>query len=135
MLVLTNLLRGVIKTFPYQYPLMLINIFKTYGNLTNECDIIDDVKEYSLQNGASLPFSITLRYLPSYECEARSYSDEELVSFAKDRISLETALMLAESDLVKISTDGEFTDDGYRMWSNIVYLTDVGRENSFEITN
>ena len=112
-----------------------INIFKIYGNLTNECDIIEDVKEYSLQNGASLPFSITLRYLPSYECEARSYSDEELVSLAKDRISLETALMLAESDLVKISTDGEFTDDGYRMWSNIVYLTDVGRENSFEITN
>jgi hypothetical protein len=112
-----------------------INIFKTYGNLTNECDIIEDVKEYSLPNGASLPFSITLRYLPSYECEARSYSDEELVSLAKDRLSLETALMLAESDLVKISTDGEFTDDGYRMWSNIVYLTDVGRENSFEITN
>ena len=111
------------------------NIFKKYGNLTTECDIIDDVKEYSLPNGASLPFSITLRYLPSYTYDSGEYSDEELVSLAKDRLSLDTALMLTESDLVKISTDGEFTEDGYRMWSDIVYLTDVGQENIFEITN
>ena len=112
-----------------------INIFKTYGNLTTECDIIDDVKEYSLPNGASLPLSITLRYLPSYTYDSGEYSDEDLVSLAKDRLSLDTALMLAESDLVRISTDGEFTEDGYRMWSDIVYLTDVGVENIFEITN
>ena len=112
-----------------------INIFKTYGNLTNEYDIIDDVKEYSLPNGALLPFSITLRYLPSYTYDSGEYSDEELVSLAKDRVSLDTALMLKESDLVRISTDGEFTEDGYRMWSDIVYLTDVGQENIFEITN
>ena len=112
-----------------------INIFKKYGNLTTECDIIDDVKEYSLPNDASLPFSITLRYLPSYTYDSGEYSDEELVSLAKDRVSLDTALMLKESDLVRISTDGEFTEDGYRMWSDIVYLTDVGQENIFEITN
>ena len=112
-----------------------INIFKTYGNLTTECDIIDDVKEYSLPNGASLPLSITLRYLPSYTFDSGEYSDEELVSLAKDRISLYTALVLAESDLVRISTDGEFTEDGYKMWSDILYLTDVGVENIFEITN
>lgn len=112
-----------------------INIFKKYGNLTTECDIIDDVKEYSLPNGASLPFSITLRYLPSYTYDSGEYSDEELVSLAKDRLSLDTALLLTESDLVRISTDGEFTEDGYRMWSDIVYLTDVGQENIFEITN
>ena len=112
-----------------------INIFKTYGNLTNECDIIDDVKEYSLPNGASLPFSITLRYLPSYTCDGGSYSDREMIALAKDRLNLEMALLLTGSDLVRISSDGEFTDDGYRMWSDIVYLTDVGRENSFEITD
>lgn len=112
-----------------------INIFKTYGNLTNEYDIIDDVKEYSLPNGASLPFSITLRYLPSYSFESGLYSDEELVALAKDRLSLDTALMLTKSDLVRMSSDGEFTEEGYRMWSDIVYLTDVGRENSFQITN
>ena len=112
-----------------------INIFKKYGNLTTECDIIDDVKEYSLPNGASLPFSITLRYLLSYTYDSGEYSDDELVSLAKDRLSLDTALMLTESDLVKISTDGKFTEDGYMMWSDIVYLTDVGQENIFEITN
>ena len=103
--------------------------------MTNEYDIIDDVKEYSLPNGASLPFSITLRYLPSYSFESGLYSDEELVALAKDRLSLDTALMLTKSDLVRMSSDGEFTEEGYRMWSDIVYLTDVGRENSFQITN
>lgn len=112
-----------------------INIFKTYGNLTNECDIIEDVKEYSLPNGASLPFSVTLRYLPSYVCEERVYADDELVAIAKDRLNLDTALMLTKSDLIKISTDGEFTEDGYRIRSDVVYLTDVGQENIFEITN
>ena len=103
--------------------------------MTKDCDIIDDVKEYSLPNGALLPFSITLRYLPSYTCESGVYSDEELVSLAKDRLSLDMALMLTKSDLIRISTDGEFTDDGYKMWSDIIYLTNVGQENTFEITN
>ena len=112
-----------------------INIFKTYGNLTKECDIIEDVKEYSLPNGASLPFSVTYRYIPSYTCESGLYSDEELVSLAKDRLRLDTVLMLKASDLIRISTNGEFTKNGYRMWSDIIYLTDVGQENAFEITN
>ena len=103
--------------------------------MTKECDIIDDVKEYSLPNGASLPFSVTYRYIPSYACESGLYSDEELVSLAKDRLSLDTVLMLKASDLIRISTNGEFTENGYRMWSDIIYLTDVGQENAFEITN
>ena len=49
--------------------------------MTTECDIIDDVKEYSLPNGASLPFSITLRYIPSYTCDSGVYSDEELARY------------------------------------------------------
>lgn len=112
-----------------------INIFKTYGNLTNECDIIENVKEYTLPGGSSLPFSISISYLPIYTREKHSYNDEELIQVAKDRLSLATAVMLAKADLVRIVTNGEFTDGGYKMWSDIVYLTEVGCENSFEITD
>jgi hypothetical protein len=112
-----------------------INIFKTYGNLTNGCDIIEDEKEYVLPNGALLPFSVTFAYLPTYETESRLYSDEEIMTVARDRLSLETALLLSTADLIRICSDGAFSDSGYSMWSEIVYLAEIGCENSFDITD
>ena len=111
-----------------------INIFEMYGNLTNNYDIIEDEKEYSLPGGKKLPFSISLTYQPIYKIQQLEYTDEEIVSVASDRLNVEIALMLSQADLIKISTHGEFTDDGYVMSSDVVYLAEIGSEKSFEIT-
>ena len=82
-----------------------------------------------------LPFSIHIQYTPIYQSEQVTYTDDELVMIASARLKLELSLRLVGSDLDKISTRGEFTDDGYTMSSDIVYITDVGYENPFTISD
>lgn len=111
-----------------------INIFKTYGNLKDNCDIIEDEKEYSLIGGAKLPISVVLEYTPIYETETVTLTDEELVNIASDRLRLATITRIAEADLVRLSTKGQFTDTGYTMSNDIIYVIDIGSERAFDIS-
>ena len=105
-----------------------INILKIYGNLTNECDIIEDVKDYSLLGDCKLPFSITREYKKSYSTKERSYTDSQLVELASKRLSSAVHSRLVSSELCKIRTYGDFTETGYTMYSDVVFLSEVGRE-------
>lgn len=105
-----------------------INIFKRYGNLTKECDIIDDEIECSLLGRCPLPLSFTLSKLVEYNYEDLTYSDEELIEKATAELMELTGIALSNADLLKLRTKGEFTESGYRMINEIVYLTQVGAE-------
>ena len=108
-----------------------INIFKKYRNYGDGCDIIEDVKVFSLKNDKSLPLSLNTRYILDYTKEKDFYTDEELVRFASREMSAKNALRLRSSDLIKITTKGEFIDSGYKMYSDLVFLSDVGRVVEF----
>ena len=110
-----------------------LNIFKLYGNLTKECDIIEDEITYSLFGSYKLPLSVHIAHLVEGTAERIEYTDEELVRIATERLNAVTASRLASSDLIRIRTEGEFTDDGYLMSSDIVFLSDVGVSGEFEI--
>ena len=110
-----------------------INIFKLYGNPAAECDIIKDVKTYSLFGAAKLPLEIYLESQPIYsECE-EEYTDSELVSAASRLLDRRLAEVLTRADLVAMSTVGEFTDDGYVMKCRAVYLCQVGEDAPFTV--
>ena len=102
-----------------------LNIFKRYRNLANEYVIIDDEIKYSLLNRCPLPVSISISYLNEYKTESGIYSDEELVNIASDRLSSLTVSVTQSGDLIKIKTYGDFTENGYYMRKDFVYLTDV----------
>ena len=110
-----------------------LNIFKLYGNLTNKCDIIDTEKTYLLFGRCRLPFSVSISYLPEYNIIEAEYSDEELVSVAASRLNRLTATRLYLSDLLRIRTYGEFTENGYTMHSDIVFLSDVSEQVEFKV--
>ena len=110
-----------------------VNIFKLYGNFTNECDIIEHKKNFSLSVDAKLPFSILSTYLKQYVIQHKIYTDEELVSVASSRLSSLVTTRLATADLVKIRTYGFFTETGYIMSSDVIFLTDVGEILPFEV--
>jgi hypothetical protein len=40
---------------------------------------------------------------------------------------------LSSSDLISISTGGEFTDKGYFMHSDVVFVKDIGRGVEFRV--
>ena len=110
-----------------------INILKIYGNLPSECDIIEDVEEYSHFGEQKLPFSITKEYSKKYSTEEKIYSDNELVDVTSRRLEAATHSRLVGADLLRARTYGEFTDNGYRMTSELVFLADVGSEVEFTV--
>ncbi len=109
-----------------------INLFKIYGNLTKECDIIENKISYTHLDKAELPFFLTVRYIPLFETEAAEYTDEELIKLSTDKLNLLTGERLADCDLLKIKTSGEFTDVGYMIRSDMVFLTQVGEAKAFK---
>ena len=110
-----------------------INIFKLYGNSTDGCDIIENVKVFSLLGEKKLPFSISTRYAVEYDVSPESYTDEQIVCIASDRLNIKTLALLSGADLLKIKTSGEFTDTGYTMQSDIVFCRDVGLKSEFTV--
>ena len=107
------------------------NIFKKYGNTADSCDIIEDIKTFSLPGNAKLPIEIITRYSTEYETESLEYSDAELVRVCSYRLNSTLASRLATSDLIKMKSSGGYTDTGYYMRSDIVYLSSVGKPQPF----
>lgn len=110
-----------------------INIFKRYRNLTNDCVIIENEKKYSLFDKASLPISVSSVYQVDYSYENAVYSDEELVNIASERLSALTLSRIEGADLLRIRTSGGFTDGGYLIKSDIVFLSEISERVMLDI--
>lgn len=109
-----------------------INIFKRYRKSNTECDIIDDVKVFSLFGKCLLPIRIISQYERVCTKETVEYTDEELVMLSSSRLSLAVTKRVVDADLVKIKTSGAFTNDGYSMSSDIEFIGNVGVALPFE---
>ncbi|MBO5907306.1 MAG: sporulation protein YqfD [Clostridia bacterium] len=107
------------------------NIFKSYGNSDTECDIIKEIKTFSLFGKALLPLEISIDYATEYSKEACEYTDSEMVSVASARLTMLTDLALTHADLLKIRTSGHFTDTGYVMSNELVFTADVSSTLEF----
>ena len=90
-----------------------INIYKNYGNLPDVCVIIEEISTVSLLGRYKLPITLERCNLKVYETEHLLYSDEELVCVAVARLRAKTAERLEHADLLKIRTDGHYTENGY----------------------
>ena len=112
-----------------------INIFKRYGNLDKDCDIIENEIKCSLFDRCTLPMSITLKYIPRYTYENGVYTDDQLVDIASERLMSLIALRLENADLIKLRTNGAFTDNGYNMSTEILFLCDVSERVRLDIIN
>ena len=99
--------------------------------MTNKCDIIDAEKTYTLLGVCRLPFSVSIKYIPENQVIKSEYTDEELVCVASSRLDALIAARLCVSDLIKIKTRGEFTDEGYLMSSDMVFLSEVAERVKF----
>lgn len=110
-----------------------INILKIYGNSGQGYDIIKDIDGFSLFGVAKLPIEVVTEYSQKSETAVASYTDKELVEITSSRLTTALSVRLLGCDLVKMKTKGEFTEDGYVMKSDIVYLKDVSQTVEFDI--
>ena len=112
-----------------------VNIFKSYGNSSKEYDIIKDIDTFSLFGKAKLPIEVITEYTVTYDESEERYTDARLVAVASQRLNAKLINRLTLADLVGIRTYGDYTDTGYRISSDIVFLADVSRVLEFDIEN
>lgn len=110
-----------------------INIFKLYGNLTKEYDIIENEISYSLFDKYKLPLSITAVYILKPVFADIEYSDEELTRIASERLNSLMMSRLHAGDLLKMKTYGEFTNAGYSLSTDIIFLCEVGQRVELDV--
>ena len=103
-----------------------INIFKNYGNLPQECDIIEDNRRILLSRDKQLPLTFIDAYAVVKEKTEVIHTDEELIALAKSAHEGALLSYLSSGEIVFVKTVGEFTAEGYLMKSEICMLTEIG---------
>jgi hypothetical protein len=111
-----------------------INIFKKYRNLDTECAIIEENGEISLFDGTALPIFIEKQYTVEYEYASYDLHDDDLIASASELMRQEIEHILADVRLNSIKTYGNFTEEGYVMYTEMVYLCDVCEDAEFFIS-
>ena len=110
-----------------------INIFKKYGNLSSKCDIIEKKENLKLFCGKKLPISVTKSYVMPYYERQRTLSCDEMTKSATRLLNDEIAFRTKERDIIRIKTEGDFTDFGYVMSAALVCRGNVGQIREFEV--
>ena len=81
-----------------------------------------------------MPVFLEKQYSVKYKNETHELSDDDLVFRARELMQSQIEDILAEVRLNSIKTYGNFTDKGYVLNTDMVYLCDVGNEVSFSIS-
>ena len=108
-----------------------LNIFKRYGQLGDQYDIIEKTEELTL--GKRLPISVNKSYLSHYTISTVILSDEQLVSYCSEKFREELNLFLSDKEAKKMSVWAEFFDGGYRMSCDMVICTEVSKIQEFKV--
>ena len=106
-------------------------IFKKSRKIDNSCDIIEDTKDFTVLGRYKLPITLTRIYVTDKVQSIITYTDHELTAVASQRLAELRIRVLADSELLKIRTVGEFTESGYRMTSYVTKLSSIGEERVF----
>ena len=108
-----------------------INILKIYGNSVESCDIIEGTKDFNVL-GVRLPISAEYSELRRYTEHERRLTSAELTVLAADELHKKLLDSLSSSELISVSTDGGFTDDGYEMRAHAVVRSEIGTAREFD---
>jgi len=101
-----------------------VNIFKYSRNSGEKCDIIEKTKSFSFL-GKKIPLSVNSEYEVFSKSEVRHYTASEMTDMASFKMQELLNQRLADSTLVKIKTEAEFSDSSYVMKSSILRLSDI----------
>ena len=121
-----RLVRADVKIFNFS-----INIFKSYRKSDIDCDIIEDTKEFVFLGKARLPIKLCRTYKVESQMRKVEYGSAQLVSLAMSRLDSLRASYIGDSEILRINTEGTFTDTGYLLVSRMTLLASVGEERSF----
>ena len=108
-----------------------INIFKKYRNYADGCVIIESTKQLYLFGKYRLPISIVTDRAVKYRTSEVTYSDDELIRLADEKLTEARADRLRGSEIVALRTEGKFTEGGYELTDKVSIIRAVGEEKYF----
>jgi len=108
-----------------------LKLFKKYGNVGNDCVIIEDEKEFVLFGKYRIPFGIRKVYVSKATEKTVQYTDKEMIDIARARLNLKRAQGLRDADVIRLQTVGGLTDTGYTITTYATVLKDIGEEKYF----
>ena len=109
-----------------------VNIFKSYRNFTDRCDIIEEDQDLFIL-GKRLPISVTKRYIQEFTLEEVTRTSEEMTGIARDELGLMLSQRLAGSSLVRLHTEGDFHGSEYLMKTSFICLEEIGTPLPFDV--
>lgn len=110
-----------------------IKLFKIYRNLPEDYAIIKDNRSLSFFDKVKLPIEIERCYVLEYEEKNLIYSEDEMVTIASSEMREALNAELKNANLLKIKTEGSFTNGNYVMYSYYVCSSDVGDTVEFDV--
>ena len=108
-----------------------INIFKKYRNYADGCVIIENAKQLYLFGKYRLPISIVTERAVKYRITEITYSDDEILRLADEKLTEARADRLRDCEIVALRTEGKFTEDGYELTDKASIIRAVGEEKYF----
>ena len=115
-----------------------VNIFrfsifflKKYGNMPNDCVIIEDKEKCLLFGKYGIPFEIRRVYVQKAEEITVAYTEKEMISIASSRLNALMKYSFRASEVLKMKTVGGFTSEGYKLTTYATLSKDVGEERFF----
>jgi len=110
-----------------------INIFKIYRNFDEKCDIIENNKNYYVLGKTKLPIRMNVEYSIPYTEEQALFDDAELSAIAGEKMREELLLRVQNSELLRASSTGGFSDDGYYMKTKVTVIEEIGISVPFSV--
>ncbi len=104
-----------------------VNIFKKYGNPPTYCDIIETEKECVVGENVRLPLAFIRVYYREYEECVLERTENELISEAEKALKEELSA-LSSAEITALRSSGGFTDSGYRLRTDVVFIGEIGEE-------
>ena len=119
---------GEISEFSIKIFNFSLKLFKKYRKTNNACVIIEDEKECVLFGRYRIPFGIRKIYVAEKSVKNESYTEKQMVSIAMSRQNSAIRLRLLGCDVLKLQTNGGFTDGGYTVTTYATVLRSIGEE-------
>lgn len=106
-----------------------INIFKRYGNSDSEYAIMKNEESFVLFGRYRLPFGFSETLYAEKKTDSVTYSEEQMADVAKQRMNRQLHTLLGGGDLLKLRSEGELTENEYRLTTYVVYAVSVGTDS------
>ena len=107
-----------------------VNIFKSYRNLDEKCDIIEEKKTFSAF-GRNIPLVVNKKHTIKYLQQRINLTQDEMAEIALSRTTESISQKLKDSSLIRISTKGKFAGSSYVMTTDMVYSSEIGKNIPF----